>query len=277
SGTASDGVDGVHAIKAVGGTIIVQDPETARFDGMPRAAIATGKVDMVLPPDEMGAALVSLATRMPTRAIQPRQPGEDLHLSSKQLEQIFGLLRGLSGVDFSQYKLPTVQRRIQRRMAMHKVQSVEHYLKFLQENPTEVGQLYQDILIHVTRFFREPESFEVLSKEIYPALLESRQSDAPLRVWLPACSTGEEAYSVAISLMEFLEDREHTPVQIFATDVSEIAIEQARSAIYPPSIADDVSADRLRRFFTRADGSYRINKQIRDLCVFARQDLTRDP
>src|SRR5262249_12412155 len=181
------------------------------------------------------------------------------------------------GVDFAQYKLPTVQRRIQRRMAMHKVQSVDHYLKYLQENPPEVGQLYQDILIHLTRFFREPESFDVLVHEIYPALVESRQPDAPLRVWVPACSTGEEAYSVAISLMEFLTDREHFPVQIFATDVSEIAIEQARAAVYPPSIADDVSQERLRRFFTRSDGSYRINKNIRDLCVFARQDLTRDP
>jgi two-component system, chemotaxis family, CheB/CheR fusion protein len=277
SGTASDGVDGVHAIKAAGGTIIVQDPETARFDGMPRAAIGTGKVDMVLPAEDIGPALVSLARDLPFRAVQPRHTGDDLQLSSKQLDQIFALLRGFSGVDFGHYKLPTVQRRIQRRLAMHKVTSVDHYLKYLQENPTEVNQLYQDILIHVTRFFREPESFELLIKEVYPKLIESRPPDSPLRVWVPACSTGEEAYSVAISLVEFLEDRDRIPIQIFATDVSEIAIEQARSGVYPVNIADDISTERLRRFFTRADGSYRINKQIRDLCVFARQDLTRDP
>src|SRR5262249_26828457 len=170
-----------------------QDPETSRFDGMPRAAIGTGKVDLVLKADEIGPTLVKLAKDMPLRALQPRHTGDELALTPKHLEQIFGLLRGFSGVDFGQYKLPTVQRRIQRRMAMHKVPSVDHYLKHLQENPSEVSNLYQDILIHVTRFFREPESFEVLAKEIFPKLVESRPSDAPLRVWVPACSTGEEA------------------------------------------------------------------------------------
>ena len=206
-----------------------------------------------------------------------RHPGDDLQLTPKHLEGMFTLLRGLSGVDFGQYKLPTIQRRIQRRMAMHRVASVDHYLKYLQEDPNEVRQLYQDILIHVTRFFREPDSFEYLAREIYPKLLESRQPDSPMRIWVPACSTGEEAYSVAISLTEFFDDRERVPIQIFATDVSEAAVEQARAGVYPPTIADDVSENRLRRFFSRTDGTLRISKPIRDLCVFARQDLTRDP
>ncbi len=277
SGTASDGVEGVHAIKAAGGTIIAQRPETAKFDGMPRAAIATGKVDLILAPEEIGPALVKLSREGRGRSVRVRHTGDDLQLAPKHLEQIFTLLRGLSGVDFGQYKLPTIQRRIQRRMAMHRVASVDHYLKYLHEDPNEVRQLYQDILIHVTRFFREPESFDFLAKEIYPKLIESRRPDSPLRIWVPACSTGEEAYSVAISLVEYLDDRERIPIQVFATDVSEIAIEQARAGVYPPTIADDVSENRLRRFFTRTDGSLRIGKPIRDLCVFARQDLTRDP
>jgi two-component system CheB/CheR fusion protein len=277
SGTASDGVEGIHAIKAAGGMTLVQDPETAKQDGMPRAAIATGKVDLVLAPAEIADELARVAREMAARGSQPRREiGQTL--DSKQLDEIFALLRASSGVDFGQYKLPTVQRRIQRRMALHKASSVEQYLQQLRENPPEVHQLYQDILIHVTRFFREPESFKVLVEDVFPSIVKNRSSEAPIRIWVPACSTGEEPYSVAISLVEFLDDRpEKVPIQIFATDISETAIEQARAGVYSPAAVEDLSPERLRRFFTKTDGSYRINKPIRDLCVFARQDLTRDP
>src|SRR5262249_3862654 len=154
----------------------------------------------------------------------------------------------------------------------------EQYLKHLQENPAEVHQLYQDILIHVTRFFREPESFKTLVDEIFPNMLQNRSSESPIRIWVPACSTGEEPYSVAIALVEYLDNRpESVPIQIFATDISETAIEQARAGLYAPAAVEELSPERLRRFFTKMDGQYRINKPIRDLCVFARQDLTRDP
>src|SRR5262245_51150213 len=277
SGTASDGVEGVHAIKAVGGLTLVQEPQTAKQDGMPRAAIATGKIDLVLSPADMAGELVRLGRQSHARG-QPQRRFDAMLLEPEHLDKIFSLLRTNSGVDFGQYKLPTVQRRIQRRMALHKVGSVEQYLKILTDNPPEVGQLYQDILIHVTRFFREPESFKVLADEVFPAILEGRSGDSPVRIWVPACSTGEEPYSVAITLVECLDHRtESVPIQIFATDISETAIEQARAGLYPPSAVEELTPERLRRFFSKSDGQYRINKPIRDLCVFARQDLTRDP
>ena len=278
SGTASDGVEGVHAIKAVGGTVIVQEPESAKHDGMPRAAMATGKVDLVLAPPALADELARMVHNRVRRSVRPQIAGDSLSLDAGHLEQIFALLRASSGVDFGQYKLPTVQRRIQRRMALNKVITVDHYLKVLRENPGELEQLYQDILIHVTRFFREPDSFSILASEVFPALLEARQGDSPLRIWVPACSTGEEPYSVAMALLESLDARgEVSPIQIFATDISETAIEQARAGVYAPSVTEDLSAERIRRFFTKTDGHFRINKEIRDLCVFARQDLTRDP
>ncbi|MCI0357776.1 MAG: PAS domain-containing protein [Planctomycetaceae bacterium] len=278
SGTGSDGVDGVRAIKAAGGTVLVQDPESARQDGMPRAALASGCADLVLTPHDIADELVRLAGRRPLGVVPSPPPDDSLQLSSKYLERIFLLLRATSGIDFSQYKLPTVQRRIQRRLAMHKLRTADEYVRYLQNNPAEVQQLSHDILIHVTRFFREPESFDLLAKEVFPSLLEARQPEAPLRIWVPACSTGEEPYSVAMALVECLDQRgDDVPVQIFATDISEPAVEQARAGVYPPTAAEDLSEERLRRFFTKVDGSYRINKPVRDLCVFARQDLTRDP
>jgi two-component system CheB/CheR fusion protein len=201
SGTASDGVEGVHAIKAAGGLTLVQDPATAKQDGMPRSAIATGKIDLVLSPADMAGELVRLGRQSHARG-QPVRRADTLLLEPEHLDKIFSMLRTNSGVDFGQYKLPTVQRRIQRRMALHKVGSVDQYLKILVDNPPEVSQLYQDILIHVTRFFREPESFKVLSDEVFPSILEGRGGESPVRIWVPACSTGEEPYSVAITLVE---------------------------------------------------------------------------
>jgi two-component system CheB/CheR fusion protein len=274
SGTASDGVEGLHAIKAAGGTILVQEPDTAKQNGMPLAAMATGKVDLVLTCEEIAEELQRLVKRAPHR----EAVSGGVTLEPEHLDQIFSLLKASSGVDFGNYKLPTVQRRILRRLALHKVASVDQYLTQLRENSEEAHQLYQDILIHVTRFFREPESFRALAEVIFPNMLKDRPRETPIRIWVPACSTGEEPYSVAMTLLECLDGHtESVPIQIFATDISETAIEQARAALYPASVVEDLPLERQKRFFTKTDGQYRINKPIRDLCVFARQDLTRDP
>jgi two-component system CheB/CheR fusion protein len=293
SGTDSDGAAGLREIKGAGGITIAQDPKTAKFDGMPRNAIGTGAVDLVLSPELIARELAQMVRHPLLR--RERTAGKSTDetaaettdevladappLKEDQLQRIFFLLRQASGVDFTHYKQPTVHRRLHRRMVLHKISTIGKYLKFLQANPAEVNSLYQDILIHVTRFFRDAESFTALTEHAFLPILKSRATpDEPIRIWIPGCSTGEEAYSVAIALLEFLgDDANRAPMQIFATDVSESAVEQARAGVYPENISADVSAERLRRFFSRIDGNYRISKRVRDLCIFARQDLTRDP
>ncbi len=278
SGTASDGACGAREVKSVGGIVLVQDPETARYDGMPRAAMATGAVDLVLPPRRIAAEIGSIAAHPYLRPAAPKPTAEELELQASQLERIFALLRRGTGVDFTHYKSPTIRRRLQRRMILNKISDVATYLTYLESNATEVRALYQDILIHVTRFFREPESFEALREIVFPRFAERRREGQPLRIWIPGCSTGEEPYSIAIAMLEFLgEEVGSSSLQIFATDISEAAIEIARRGIYPESIAADVSVGRLRRFFGKVDGSFRVSKTVREQCVFARQDLTRDP
>ena len=275
SGTASDGAVGIRDVKTGGGITFAQKPESAKYDGMPRAAIATGMVDVVATPSEIGAELVQIA-RHPY--VRTTFASEEIVPRDEQLTRIFDLLRPVSGVDFRHYKLPTIRRRLLRRMALRRVAEVGRYIELLQTEPAELRGLFQDLLIHVTRFFREPESFTALAEEVFPALLEGRGAEQPIRVWVCGCATGEEPYSLAMALVEFLQqEQSDIPVQIFATDVSESAIEHARAGVYPASIAADVGAERLRRFFTKTDGNYRVSKQIRDLCVFARQDLTKDP
>ena len=275
SGTASDGALGMRDVKAAGGITFAQKPESAKYDSMPRAAIATGMVDLVLTPSEIGAEIVQIARHPYVR--QPRLNRDELLVREDQLRKIFDLLRPVSGVDFRHYKLPTIRRRLLRRMALHRLTDVEPYIKLLQSNPVELRGLFHDLLIHVTRFFREPESFAALAKEVFPKLIEDRSPDHPIRVWVCGCATGEEAYSLAILLVEFLQKHQSDfRVQIFATDVSEAAIEHARAGVYSAAIAADVGPDRLRRFFTKSDGNYRVSKLIRDMCIFARQDLTKD-
>ena len=275
SGMGSDGAIGIREVKAGGGITFAQTPASAGFDGMPRAAIATGLIDRVLPPNEIGEELSSIAGHAFVRDAHADQGRE---LTDAQLQRIFDLLRPVSGVDFRHYKQPTIRRRLLRRMALRRITEVTEYITLLETDDAELRGLFQDVLIHVTRFFREPESFKALVADVFPALFEGRDSETPVRVWVCGCATGEEAYSLAIELVDFLHRRDLSHrVQIFATDVSESAIEHARAGIYPASIAADVGAERLRRYFTRTDGNYRINKQIRDLCVFARQDLTKDP
>jgi two-component system CheB/CheR fusion protein len=277
SGTASDGATGIREIKGAGGITFAQKPDTAKYDGMPRAAIATGMVDMVLSPPEIALKLTQVAAHPYVREFVPTS-GDDLAIRDDQLRRIFDLLRPASGIDFKHYKLPTIKRRLLRRMALHRLTDVQHYIRLLEETPQEVRALYQDLLIHVTRFFREPESFKALAHQVFPKLVGDRREEQPIRAWVSGCATGEEAYSLAISLLEYLHgQRQEIGIQIFATDVSEAAIEHARAGLYPATIESDVPPEILRRFFTKVDGSYRVSKTVRDLCVFARQDLTKDP
>jgi two-component system, chemotaxis family, CheB/CheR fusion protein len=274
SGTASDGAVGIRDVKAAGGITFAQTPASAKFDGMPRAAIATGAVDAVLTPSEIGGELSQIARHPYTR--RPA-PGEGFGPADDQLKRIFELLQPASGVDFRHYKQPTVRRRVLRRMALHRIRDIAAYINLLESSAEEVHGLFQDLLIHVTSFFREPDSFDVLAAEVFPRLI-ARAADRPIRAWVCGCATGEEAYSLAIALLECLQSKPSAGrVQIFATDVSDTAVEKARAGVYPAGIAADVGPDRLRRFFTRSDGHYRVGKQVRDLCVFARQDLTKDP
>jgi two-component system CheB/CheR fusion protein len=275
SGTGSDGSLGLLDIKGAGGITLAQAPATAKYDGMPRAAIEAEAADMVLPADQIARELVVIASN---RRAPRRSSADQLTNEESQLARIFSTLRGATGVDFTHYKPPTIRRRLERRLELHKVSTLEEYVALLEKYPNEVQELYRDILIHVTRFFREPDSFETLKSAVYPQILTGRRGDLPLRVWVPGCSTGEESYSVAISMLEFMSERGLLePIQVFATDVSESAIEKARAGIFPASIAEDVSPERLRKFFTRVDNYYQVNKNVRGMCVFARQDLTRDP
>jgi two-component system, chemotaxis family, CheB/CheR fusion protein len=282
SGTGADGAAGIRDVRGAGGITMAQTPDSAKYDGMPSAAIATNAIDVVLPPAELAreiariadspsADIVEAAAQLPADA-----PAEAVR--DENLQRVFAMLRGATGVDFRQYKMPTIERRLQRRLLLHRLTRLDDYVRVLRESPSEVLALYGDILIHVTRFFREPESFEALTDRVFPRLIADHKGDHPLRAWVAGCSTGEEAYSLAIALLEALgDDAARIPVQIFATDVSEDAIQRARMGTYPASIVSDVSAERMRRFFTKLDGSYRIAKSVRDVCVFARQDVTRDP
>jgi two-component system CheB/CheR fusion protein len=279
SGTGSDGAAGLREIKGAGGITFAQDPPTAKYDGMPRAAIALEVVDMVKPPDEIGDEIVRIARHPYVRRVEETREEPESDRFNDQLSKVFAILRHSTGVDFTHYKQPTIQRRLQRRMVLHKMNKLEDYLALLRSNPPEVQALYGDILIHVTRFFRDPDSFAILEQQVFPRIMDQRRShESPARIWIPGCATGEEPYSIAIALLEYLgEDANSVPVQIFATDVSERAVQHARTGMYPESISADVSVERLHRYFNRVDGSYRVSKQVRDLCVFARQDLTRDP
>jgi two-component system CheB/CheR fusion protein len=278
SGTGSDGAAGIRAIKAEGGLTLAQDEESARYSGMPHAAAATGRVDVVLPPAEIAQELVRIVQhphvcRPPTDHEEPSALG-----SPDALKKIFLLVRQATGVDFSQYKQSTVERRIGRRMVLHKLDSPQDYLKYLQRTSGEVHALFDDMLISVTSFFREPETFEVLKEKVFPQIIRDKGADAPVRVWVPGCSTGEEAYSIVIALLEHLAKHDlQLPIQVFATDISESSIERARHGYYAGNIAGDLSEERLRRYFTRSGEGYQISKSVRDLCVFARQNLVRDP
>ena len=278
SGTGSDGTQGVRAIKGEGGMVMAQNPESTEFEGMPRSAIATGLVDYALPPAEMPAQLIAYAThafgltRQSATVPTPR--------IESALKKIFVLLRAQTGHDFSQYKPSTINRRIERRMAVHQIDEINSYVKYLQQTSSEVEALFRDMLIGVTNFFRDPEAFKVLEEQVIPKLFDDKPAGAAVRIWSTGCSTGEEAYSIAILLQEHMEAiKQNYTVQLFATDIDSRAIAAARAGLYPASIAADLAPERLARFFTaEADGSaYRVHKRIRDMLVFSEQDVLKDP
>jgi len=280
SGTASDGTLGLTAIKSEGGLVMAQSPDSAEFDGMPRSAIATGLMDYELPPAEMPAKLLAYAThafRNRTR-LTVAPTGAIKALSS--LKKIFVLLRSFTGHDFSQYKPSTISRRIERRMAVQEIETIENYVRYLQQCPAEGMVLFRELLIGVTHFFRDAEVFQLLEEQGIPKLFEGKPPGSSIRVWSVGCSTGEEAYSLAILLQEQMEalGLSHS-LQIFGTDIDSRAIATARAARYPTHIAAHVTPERLKRFFTlEPDGtSYRVHKSIRDLLIFSEHDLIKDP
>jgi two-component system CheB/CheR fusion protein len=278
SGTASDGTLGLQAIKSDGGVTFAQDPKSAGYPGMPESAILAGCVDFVLPPEDIARELIRLK-HLPyakrTAAVLEVEPPV---AGAADLQKIIQILWRATGVDFSLYKTGTIKRRVARRMVLHRIESLQRYGSYLEQNAIEVAALYQDIFIHVTSFFREPETFAALQRKVLPKLMANRPSGEPLRIWVPGCSTGEEAYSIAITLLEFLDKRASgAAVQIFGTDISAPAVDTARAGIYPETVLANVSPERLKRFFVKVGDSYQIGKQIRDRCVFARHDLGQDP
>ncbi|MCZ7687642.1 MAG: hypothetical protein M5U28_56445 [Sandaracinaceae bacterium] len=272
SGSGSDGTLGLKAIKEEGGITFVQDPSTAGQPSMPQSALDAGYADFCLSPAEIGEELARLGTHPYVARAAPRPFDEESRV------KLMLLLRSAFGIDFGSYKRTTVDRRIQRRLAVHKLERLEDYLTLVATQPRELSVLCSELLIGVTRFFRDAEPFEALKTEALPQLLEDRPSVAPLRVWVAGCSTGEEAYSIAICLVEHLTAASmHHRIQIFATDVDEQALVVARQGLYPQSIELDVSPERLRLFFTRTDKGYQVKRSVRDLVVFARHNLGKDP
>jgi two-component system CheB/CheR fusion protein len=277
SGTGSDGALGVQAVSEEGGVVFAQDPASAKFDGMPRSAIATGCVDLVLPPEGIAAELARIA-REPHLIRRNTPDAEQSSDSANVFQALLDLLRERTGIDFSLYRQTTIRRRLLRRMALLKQPTLGRYLEYVKENPAELHALAQDALIRVTRFFRDAEAFEALSRRVFPALIRKTPVEREVRIWAPGCSTGEEAYSLAICFLEAAEQmRSSVSVQIFATDLNEAAVEKARRGVYIENIAADVSAERLARFFTRAGTEFQVSRRVRDLCVFSRHDLLTDP
>jgi two-component system CheB/CheR fusion protein len=276
SGTGTDGALGLRAVKGAGGLTMAQEERSAKFAGMPSSAIMTGLVDYILPVDQMPHALLTVVQGSNMRDMTAPVTGSAL--TPDQLRQIYILLRNHTKHDFSVYKTSTLGRRIERRMSVQQIQTADQYLRFLHEYPYELDLLFQELLIGVTNFFRDPKAFESLATIALPDLLLSRLEQHTLRVWVPGCSTGEEAYSMAIVLRECMDHlQQKFPVQIFATDLNSQAIEKARAGLYPESIIVDVSPERLERYFSKEDNSYRVKREIREMVVFAQQDLLIDP
>jgi two-component system, chemotaxis family, CheB/CheR fusion protein len=277
SGTGTDGTLGLAAIKSEGGIAFAQDQQSAKYPDMPRSASAQfSSADFVLPPAQIAKELARISGHPYVRRAHAEEEAEAL-THETQLAGIFHWVKRSTGVDFSQYKPSTLRRRILRRMVLHKLETLGSYLKRLESDHSEVEALYRDLLINVTSFFRDQETFEYLKSDVIPDILKHRQGDLPIRIWVPGCATGEEAYSIAILLLESLQPAAGPPVQIFASDISKEAIQVARDGQYPENIAADVSQERLQKFFAQSNHGYQIAKQVRDVCIFAVQDVTRDP
>ncbi len=277
SGAGSDGTSGIQDIKLMQGMVLIQQPEQAEYDTMPRSAIDTGLADAVLPLEEMGEVLISFQEKMlPKRAQTDPDPDYEL---KKFLPSIYAMIKQVTGHDFSDYKINTIRRRIDRRMAVYKLTRLADYHQYLQENREEIRQLFRELLISVTDFFRDAEAFEVLQEKVIRRIFEEREDpDFSIRIWIPGCATGEEAYSVAILVDECLQDYpKPEEIQIFATDIDERAIEHARRGVFPESIADHISAKRLKDYFIREENVFRIKKHIRKMVIFAPHNIIKDP
>ena len=270
----------MQAIKQEGGITFAQDEGSAKYFGMPQSSIVAGVVDFVLPPEEIAKRLAEIGRHPYVRAAWPVE-AEELPLSRERAEplnHIFRLLQRRFGVDFSAYKFSTISRRIKRRMVLRAMGEFKDYLRYLRQNPEELRDLYQDMFIGVTSFFREPKAFESLKKLVFPQILKARSGESSIRIWVPGCATGEEAYSVAIALLEYLKDKASSiRIQIFGTDINEEAIRRARLGRYGQEIAPDVGKERLRRFFSKTELGYEVSKAVRDLCIFAKHDLISTP
>lgn len=276
SGTGSDGTIGLREIKSTGGMTMAQEEQQAEYGGMPQSAIKTGLVDVVLPIEKMAEELIQYSNHPYMGDAQWVEANLENH--QETLHKIFNLLYKQTGHDFSNYKLNTIYRRIERRMAVHQIEGLTQYFQYLQQHKAEVDVLFKELLITVTSFFRDKEAFELLKTKAVPDLLDQVPEDQAIRVWVPGCATGEEAYSIAMILVEQMEAQEKLlDCKIFAGDIDIASIEFARQGVYPESIKADLSQERLDRFFTWEDHQYRIKKRIRDMVVFANQNLIKDP
>ena len=275
SGTGTDGSYGSKAIKAEGGITFSQDENSAKHDGMLRSAIVSGAVDFVLPPDKIADELARLGSHPYVAPPKPAAPEDVIPVPEAALSKILHRIHRATGVDLSQYKPNTIKRRILRRTLLVKAESLDAYVTRLEDDPEEVQALYEDMLINVTQFFREPGCFDALKTDVFPNI--AGQGADSVRIWVPGCSTGEEVYTLAICLLEYLEDRQHQmQIQIFGTEISDQALTRARVGSYSEGITTDVSPERLKKFFIKSDRGYQIAKRIRDLCIFARQNLAKD-
>ncbi len=275
SGSGSDGTLGLRAIHGAGGVSFVQEPTTAKYDGMPTSAVQSGFATYVLPVDKMTEQLVTYVKTISDTGLPPTLP---VPATLSAMRRIMMLLRSKTGNDFSLYKQSTINRRIERRLAVHNLTNMDAYARYLQENPAEVQILFKELLINVTSFFRDAEAFASLSKEVLPKMFENKPENYIFRVWVPGCASGEEAYSLAMLFREYMvEIKQDFKLQIYATDIDDDAIATARAGIYKENISIDVSPDRLRRFFAKEDTGFRIKKEIREIVIFAIQNVIKDP
>ena len=277
SGSANDGTRGLLAIKAAGGLTFAQN-DSAKFNSMPHSAITAGAVDFVLSPKDIAKELIRISKNDYVKRVTVKSAEKDIENNNPDLNIILNLLLQQTHVDFSHYKLPTIKRRILRRMLLHKITSIKDYSIFATEQKGEIDILYQDLLINVTNFFRDTDAHEYLKVSLFPKMLKSKKTNEKLRIWVAACATGEEAYSLAMILLEIQgEQGTNIAIQIFATDLSITAITKARIGEYSKPVLEMVSPKRLQRFYTKTGSKYRITKVVRDMCVFAPHNILRDP
>jgi two-component system CheB/CheR fusion protein len=278
SGSSNDGALGIRAIKGEGGITFAQKPESAAYDVMPRSAAATGAVDFVLAPEAMAKELAQIARHPYVRLPEPNAPGPQPEPDAAALRRIFALLERSTGVDFTIYRRAAAARRIERRMALEHIDKLEDYARFLAGHPQEVQALHDELLGNGAGFFSDPELLEYLKNAVFPRFAAGADAGEAVRMWVPGCATGEEAYSFAIAFLEFLHEQNVVvDFQLFATDASKTAIERARAGVYPEAIESEVSPDRLRRFFLKHEDGYHVSKAVREHVVFARHNVAKDP